>query len=57
MKKFIVTFGFNGDEGYQVVKSKPITAATEDEASLILKDQFESLEGISCTIISAVETN
>lgn len=57
MKKFIVTFGFNGDEGYQVAKSKPITAKDEDEAGIILKGQFEMLEGISCTIISAEETN
>lgn len=55
MKKFIVTFGFNGDEGYQIVKSKPIPAKDEDEACITLKDQFEMTEGISCNIISAAE--
>lgn len=49
---YIVTFGFNGDEGYQVVKSKPIFAKSENEAELMLKDQFESYEGQSCDIIS-----
>jgi len=49
---YIVTFGFNGDEGYQVVNSKPIFAKSENEAELMLKDQFESYEGQSCDIIS-----
>ena len=49
---YIVTFGFNGDEGYQVVNSKPIFAKSENEAELMLKDQFESYEGVSCDIIS-----
>jgi hypothetical protein len=49
---YIVTFGFNGDEGYQVVNSKPIFAKNENEAELMLKDQFESYEGQSCDIIS-----
>ena len=49
---YIVTFGFNGDEGYQVVNSKPIFAKSENEAELMLKDQFESYEGVSCEIIS-----
>ncbi len=55
MKNFIVTFGFNGDEGYQVVKSKPIPAKDEQEACITLKDQFEMTEGISCTVISVEE--
>ena len=55
MKNFIVTFGFNGDEGYQVVKSKPIPAKDEQEACIELKDQFEMNEGISCNIISVAE--
>ena len=49
---YIVTFGFNGDEGYQVVKSKPILASNENEAEIMLKDQFESYEGTSCDIIT-----
>lgn len=49
---FIVKFGFNGDDGYQVVESKPILAQDENEAAAMLKDQFESLEGMSCEIIS-----
>jgi len=52
MSKYVVTFGFNGDNGYEVVKSKPITANTDDEAGNMLKDQFESYEGIHCDIIS-----
>ena len=55
MKEFIVTFGFNGDEGYQVVDSKPIQADTEQGAEIKLKDQFEMLEGISCNIIKTIE--
>ena len=49
---YIVTFGFNGDEGFQVVKSKPIFAKSSEEAEIILKDQFESYEGTSCEIFS-----
>lgn len=55
MKKFIVTFGFNSDEGYQVAKSKPIGAENSQEAEIKLKDQFENLEGIPCEIITTNE--
>jgi hypothetical protein len=52
---YIVTFGFEGDDGYKTVKSKPIYASNEDEAAIMLKDQFESLEGMSCDIISVTK--
>jgi hypothetical protein len=53
METFKVTFGYVNDDGeYQIANSKPITADNEDDASLALKDQFESFEGIECTIIS-----
>lgn len=52
MKKFIVTFGATIDDEYQVLTSKPIEAEDEQEAEIKLKDQFESLEGEPCTIIS-----
>ncbi len=52
MKNFIVTFGFNSEDGWITTKSKPIPAENEEEASLKLKDQFESYEGESCEIIS-----
>jgi hypothetical protein len=51
--RYIVTFAFTDDDGeYGVQKSKPIPAKNEDDAAIILKDQFESFEGISCDIIS-----
>ena len=52
MNEYIVTFGFNGDDGYEVVKSKPISAEGEIEACIVLRDQFEMYEGIQCDIIS-----
>jgi len=55
MKSFIVTFGFNSDEGYAVKESKPISAKDANEAELTLKDQFESYEGIECSIIATRE--
>ncbi len=55
MKKYIVIFGFDSDEGYTTGKSKPIQAENADEAAIMLKDQFESYEGIPCTIISVNE--
>lgn len=52
MAKFIVTFGFAGDDGeYQVQDSKPIEADTTEEAELMLLDQFHALEGQPCDII------
>jgi hypothetical protein len=53
-EQYIVTFGFNSDDGdgYRVSKSKPITAESEEEAAIMVKDQFESYEGIACDIIS-----
>ena len=53
--KFIIVFGFNSDEGYLTVTSKPIEADTEDEACILLNDQVESFEGVSCDIISVKE--
>jgi hypothetical protein len=52
MKNFIVTFGFNSEDGWLTTKSKPIPAENEEEAGLKLKDQFESYEGMSCEIYS-----
>ena len=48
---YIVTFGFQGDDEYEIAKSKPIFAENEDEAAIMLKDQFESFEGTNCDII------
>lgn len=50
--QFVITFAFEGDEGYSVQKSKPIPANDEQDACQILINQFESYEGISCDIIS-----
>jgi hypothetical protein len=55
MNNYVVTFGFNGDNGYEVVKSKPIPAEGDTEACIILKDQFEMHEGIQCDIISVTK--
>lgn len=54
MDKYIVTFGFEdpNDGEYQIAKSKPILAESEDAACILLKDQFESLEGMPCDIRS-----
>lgn len=55
MEKYIVTFGFNGYGGYEVVKSKPILAENENEAGILLKDSFEMHEGIECSVISVTK--
>ena len=34
--KFVITFAFEGDEGYTVQKSKPIPATDEQDACQIL---------------------
>lgn len=52
MNYYLVTFGYKGDDGYEIVTSKPILANSEDEASMMLKEDFEMNEGISCDIIS-----
>jgi hypothetical protein len=54
MNYYVVTFGFeDSDENeYRVAKSKPILAENEDSACILLKDQFENLEGMSCDIRS-----
>lgn len=49
---YLVTFGYKGDDGYEIVTSKPILANSEEEASMKLKQDFEMNEGISCDIIS-----
>lgn len=56
MKKFKIKFGFTSDDGeYVVANSNPIQAETEDEACEELLDQFESMEGKECIIISCEE--
>lgn len=52
MNYYLVTFGYKGDDGYEIVTSKPILANSEEEASMMLKKDFEMNEGISCDIIS-----
>jgi hypothetical protein len=54
-KKYKIHFGYNGDEGYVTAESKPITATSEQEACIKLKDQFESYEGVACEIFSVTE--
>jgi hypothetical protein len=49
---YIVKYGFNGDDGYKVVESKPIYAWDEEQAMAMLSDQFETTEGSYCDIIS-----
>ena len=55
MNEYIVTFGFNGNDGYTVLVSKPIPAKTDTDASIKLKEQFEMYEGVECTIISVTK--
>lgn len=57
MKKYVITFGFLGDDDYIVTTSKPIPAADEESAMIMLQDQFESHEGIHCDIIAVKEVN
>jgi hypothetical protein len=52
MNTYIITFGFNNDGEYEVQKSKPIKAESENDACWELQDCFETYEGISCHIIS-----
>jgi hypothetical protein len=49
---YIVTFGFQEDGEYAIKKSKPIFAENENAAAIMLKDQFEAYEGLSCDIIN-----
>jgi hypothetical protein len=59
MKTFVITYGFHdynadyGDEAnsYIIGKSSWISAENENDASAILKDQFETIEGIPLDII------
>lgn len=52
-KEYTITYGFQSDSGqYTTSKSKPIPAASANEAAIMLKDQFESFEGLPCDIIS-----
>ena len=54
--KYIVTFSFQGDDGeMKIQKSNPIEAENAIDAALKFKDKFESMEGISCTIIKSNE--
>jgi len=52
---YILTFGFYGDEGYQIGTSKPIMAETEEDAMIEFVDQFESYEGIPVHVISVTK--
>ena len=54
MNYYVVTFGFeDSDENeYKVAKSKSILAENEQEACIMLIDQFEMNEGVDCDIIS-----
>ena len=50
---YIVTFGFNGEEGeYEVHDSKPILAENEQEAGILLRDDFWAYEGIKPDIMT-----
>ena len=59
MKTYVITYGFHdynadyGDEAnsYIIGKSSWISAENENDASIILKDQFETIEGIPLDII------
>jgi hypothetical protein len=53
--KYVITFGFNGDEGFQVQNTKPIPANDEQEACEILIDQFENYEGIPIDILQVTK--
>lgn len=52
INQYVITFAFDGELGYMVQHSKPISANDEQEACQILIDQFENYEGIPCNIIS-----
>jgi hypothetical protein len=54
MNYYVVTFGFSDPDTdeYQITKSNPIASENEDEACILLKDEFESMEGIDCEIYS-----
>jgi len=54
MNYYVITFGFeDSDENeYKIAKSKPILAENEDDACIMLKDQFEMNEGVDCAIHS-----
>jgi hypothetical protein len=54
MNYYVITFGFDDPDGdnYQISKSNPILAENEDNAAILLKDQFECMEGIDCDVIS-----
>ena len=49
--QYVITFAFNGELGYLVQHSKPITANDEQEACQILINQFENYEGSPCNFI------
>jgi hypothetical protein len=59
MNYYVVTFGFDDPDGgdYQISKSNPILAENEDNAAILLKDQFESMEGIDCEVFSVKLVN
>lgn len=50
---YIVTFGFTGEDGeYEVHDSKPILAENEQEAGILLRDDFWAYEGIKPDIMT-----
>lgn len=52
LNNYIVVFQYDDDGGETIIsKSKPIPAEDENEAAIILQDEFESLEGIECYIL------
>lgn len=55
MNHYIITYGVHeheGFDGFQLHKTKPIPASSEEEASQLFSDQFESMEGTPCEIHS-----
>lgn len=55
MREYIVTFGFDSEDGYEVIKSKPISAKSDTKACEIIREQFEMYEGTRCDIIQVIE--
>jgi len=55
MNEYIVTIGFNSEDGYEVIKSNPIPAKSDTKACEIIREQFEMYEGQRCDIIQVIE--
>lgn len=52
LHQYIVVFQYNDDGETITAKSKPIPARDENEAAMILHEQFETYEGRECYIIT-----